>query len=57
MMMVKKNWNGEEWLVCKCCGYKQYDIGTVLEYKRRYPGMPAHDIPYKCGACMDNEEE
>ena len=54
--MTKKHWQGEEWLVCKCCGYKQYDVGTVLQYKVKYPGMAAHDIPYKCGACMDNEE-
>lgn len=47
----------EQFLVCKKCGYKQRDITTVLTYKRMYPGMPAHDIPYECGACMDNEEE
>lgn len=56
MVKHEKDWDGSEWLVCKCCGYKQYDVYTVLCYKTKYPGIPAHDIPYKCGACMDNEE-
>lgn len=53
----KKEWQGEEWLVCDRCGYKQYDTWTVLAFKKRYPGTPAYDIPYLCGACMDQEEE
>ena len=47
----------EQFLVCKKCGYKQRDITTVLMYKVKYPGVPPYDIPYECGACMDNEEE
>lgn len=46
----------EQFLVCKKCGYKQYDITTVLMYKVKYPGVPPYDIPYECCACMDNEE-
>lgn len=56
-MAKKKEWQGDEWLVCKRCGYKQHDTGTVLMYKTRYPGIPAHDIPYLCGACMDQDDE
>ena len=44
------------WLVCKRCGYKQYDVYTVLCYKTKHPGIPAHDIPYVCGACMEQED-
>ena len=40
-------------LVCMYCGYKQYDEGTILCFKKQYPGLEEHDIPYVCGACMD----
>lgn len=43
-------------LVCKICGYKQYDEETIKAYKEEYPDMEEHDIPYECGACMDNPE-
>ena len=46
-----------EHLTCKKCGYKQYDEDTITAFKRRFPGIPAHDIPYECGACMDQEED
>lgn len=46
-----------EHLTCKKCGYKQYDEDTIAAFKRRYQGMEPHDIPYECGACMDQEEE
>lgn len=38
-------------LVCKKCGYKQYDDETIESYKKDYPNMEIHDIPYICGAC------
>lgn len=43
-------------LVCKKCGYKQYDDATISAMQARYPGVEEHDIPYLCGACMDEEE-
>jgi len=51
-----KNCNSkmEEPLVCKTCGYKQYDLETIKEFRKKYPGTENHDIPYTCGACMDN---
>lgn len=42
-----------DYLVCKKCGYKQYDPEIVAVYKERYPDMEPHDIPYICGACED----
>jgi hypothetical protein len=41
-------------LVCKECGYKQYDEETIAETKKVFPDIEEHDIPYYCGACMDN---
>ena len=41
-------------LICKMCGYKQYDEETIREYKRRFPSEEEHDIPYLCGACQDS---
>ena len=41
-------------LVCKICGYKQRDEETVEHFKKIYPNVPEHDIPYICGACQDN---
>ena len=43
-------------LVCKLCGYKQYDEETIAAMKRKYPDMEEHDMPYYCGACMDNDD-
>lgn len=46
-------------LVCKKCGYKQTESETIISFKKKFPGMSEHDIPYYCGACMDtatNEE-
>ena len=40
-------------LVCKKCGYKQSDAQTVDSLKKQFPNMPEHDIPYYCGACID----
>lgn len=42
-------------LVCKRCGYKQYDDATVAELKKIFPNLEEHDIPYYCGACMDED--
>ena len=44
-------------LICKECGYKQSDIETIKEFKKRFPNLEEHDIPYYCGACMDNASE
>lgn len=44
-------------LICKKCGYKQHDDGTILSAKISFPGMPEHDIPYYCGACMDTASD
>jgi len=44
-------------LVCLACGYKQYDMQTILEFRKRFPGLEDHDIPYYCGACQDNAGE
>ena len=43
-------------LVCKCCGYKQSDPETVTYFLDLNPGKDAHDIPYTCGACLDNQD-
>ena len=55
--MTRIKVSASQHLTCKRCGYKQYDVETILTFKRRYPGMPEHDIPYICGACLDNESE
>lgn len=41
-------------LICKICGYKQSDDDTVEYFKEKFPGMEEHDIPYYCGACLNN---
>ena len=53
---MKKKWNGSEHLICSHCGYVQEDIGTVLQYKVRHPGVPSDDIPYVCDECKSKEE-
>lgn len=44
-------------LVCKKCGYKQYDEEIIRNYKGKFPTEKEYDIPYVCGACMNNEED
>ncbi len=44
-------------LVCKKCGYKQYDQQTIDSLKERFPDIEEHDIPYYCGACQDAASE
>ena len=44
-------------LVCKKCGYKQYDEETIEHQKKTFPDVEEHDIPYYCGACMDEAGE
>ena len=44
-------------LVCKKCGYKQTDKEIVSVMKEIFPSLEEHDIPYYCGACMDNASE
>ena len=41
-------------MVCKKCGYKQGDDETISVFKKKFPNTEMHDIPYYCGACMDN---
>lgn len=41
-------------LVCKVCGYEQKDEEILKAFKQRFPDMEEHDIPYYCGACLDN---
>ncbi len=43
-------------LVCKKCGYKQYDEETIAAMKAEYPDIEEHDISYVCGACQNEEE-
>ena len=44
-------------LVCKKCGYKQYDDETIEAMKKEFPDLEEHDIPYYCGACMDEDDD
>lgn len=44
-------------LVCKKCGYKQYDEETIEYQKKIFPDLEDHDIPYYCGACLDEAGE
>ncbi len=44
-------------LVCLKCGYKQGDEETVAEFRKRFPGVEDHDIPYYCGACQDESDD
>lgn len=46
-----------EHLNCKRCGYKQYDKDVIDVFRKQYPDMELHDIPYICGACMDNMKD
>ena len=41
-------------LICKICGYKQYEEDTVAAIQAEHPDVHCHDIPYYCGACQDN---
>lgn len=41
-------------LICKLCGYKQYDDETIKFFKNLHPAKEEHDIPYYCGACLKN---
>ena len=44
-------------LVCKKCGYKHSDAETIKFIKRKFPHVEEHDIPYYCGACLDNASD
>lgn len=44
-------------LVCKKCGYKQYDDETIENMKKQFPDYAEHDIPYYCGACIGHMTE
>jgi hypothetical protein len=48
-----------DFLVCKQCGYRQYDVSTVKSFKKKFAGkgLATHDIPYFCGACVDNASD
>lgn len=41
-------------LICKKCGYKQNDFDTINFIKKRFLNIDEHNIPYYCGACVDN---
>lgn len=41
-------------LICKICGYKQSDDDTIKYFKKKFPSKEEHDIPYYCGACLNN---
>lgn len=45
------------YLVCKKCGYKQNDDETISVFRKLFPNTETYDIPYYCGACMDNADE
>lgn len=45
------------YLVCKKCGYKQHDEETIKYYSDIHLDNDIHDIPYYCGACLDNADE
>lgn len=40
-------------LVCKKCGYKQYNEECIQSFKEKFSNLEEHDIPYYCGACQD----
>lgn len=44
-------------LICKKCGYKQSDEETIAVFKERFLGQEEWDIPYYCGACLDNADD
>ena len=44
-------------LICKKCGYKLEDNETIKYIKRKFPHTEEHDIPYYCGACLDNASD
>ena len=44
-------------LICRICGYKQYDEDTILAYRKKIPCFEEHDIPYVCGACLETNED
>lgn len=48
-----------DFLVCKQCGYRQYDVSTVKSFKKKFAGkgLATHDIPYFCGACVNNASD
>lgn len=39
-------------LICKKCGYKQYDRKVIESYKAEFPASPDNMIPYICGRCI-----
>lgn len=54
---LKESDSNYEPLVCKKCGYKQYDEDTIIEISKQFPECENHDIPYYCGACLDNASD
>lgn len=44
-------------LVCKKCGYKQSDENYIRYMKKKFRHTEEHDIPYYCGACLDNASD
>ena len=44
-------------LICKKCGCKQSDEYTIKHLKKKFRHTEVHDIPYYCGACLDNSSD
>ena len=44
-------------LICKKCGHKQSDERTIKYFKKKFRHVEEHDIPYYCGACLDNASD
>lgn len=44
-------------LICKKCGHKQSDEQTIKYFKKKFRFVEEYDIPYYCGACLDNASD
>ena len=44
-------------LICKKCGHKLSDEQTIKYFKKKFRFVEEHDIPYYCGACLDNASD
>lgn len=44
-------------LVCKKCGYTLNDEQAIKHFKKKFRHYEEHDIPYYCGACLDNASD
>ena len=44
-------------LVCKKCGFKQSEESVVEFFRKTFEGLEEEDVPYFCGACMENASQ